>query len=1163
MKKIIYFILLGAIFHVISCTRSAVDGGSAKVVFQVPTFESSHLQSAKVDNFVNNLMTTPGLRSQASSSLPTGLDGASPINCFAVMVSGPGESLQRNRCVKNKATAPVVDFKFGELSQAATFGGSIEMELDSGSDRVVRLIGLRSEKGSCAGFKDDHSGFSQPFILAEEKGILLSPGATKVIPMTMTYNAENYIDECYGPDFPPREGDGDGPGHESPSKFLAIRKDFFLENRIVENFCQSVDVVAYAENMNQHFLSQSVEFRLKVRGSVVSVYSDHQSCSNANPVLSSVTMPAQSDRKQLWFRAPYKSLGDQAMLDLEFVTNPQNLSSIPLNVFVEYENSNSFEIALPERILPNLCYGGTARAKTLLGNYTYLSGSVPVAVANGLEVYTDSNCLTPTTAVSFSYGWAAPFYVKASGSAPNPQVTFSFSGYISAVKNIKLGSGSTNLAQIEIYYFNQTTINSCSIAEMVFLNENRTVIPLPSSVGVSFSGADVVVYPLGDCMGTGLSTTVAAGATSARFNYSGVSYGQKNLTVNVSGLSPYQMSYFVDYHLRTKAVLNSVASSIPAGTCLEVSVFMEYVSGGLYYPNADVAINVSPAMNFYDNSSCAGNPLPNVVLPANQGTRLVYILADNLTSSPSSVDLSFQAPASAGAHLWFSVLPRPVLHLGWDNSLMKLPVGVVNLSLFVAPFSGMAPYTYSKSSGAGVLSADQYTSAAGDSATFNILDSGGGYQNFSTATYASVYTYDFMSASLPPGFNFYRTGTAYYFNASGVLVSAAANTPRFSHNSDPSVGHSAEGLLIEPMRTNMAYYSDNMSFWTSSLASVQSDVAVSDPTGNSFSQVVRVDARDGYNMPQIVSNMIFPNYGQTYTASVFVKKFDSRYVAMKIQEGGVVYGYSGVVVDLDTGSVVGMVDPWSSSDISANFGVQKLKNGWFRIWTNYTAKGGSNMAMYLYPSYQNGPLSPQRDYVPPIAKTYFWGAQVEDGKSMTSYIPTTSGVGTRSAESLGAQHTAFSSFVVQAERSISFEYSRPEGHREQSGVLFKMCSVTCSQNSVTLSQEGLGGYFAGLVANNGADNFPLYLPSHTARFGINKVALSFKGATDYGFSAVANTAAVSTSSGQAVTSPDFTNGGIYIGQDEYSGNKSTLYVRKIEMWNHRLARPALRSMTHH
>ena len=62
MKKIIYFILLGAIFHVISCTRSAVDGGSAKVVFQVPTFESSHLQSAKVDNFVNNLMTTPGLR---------------------------------------------------------------------------------------------------------------------------------------------------------------------------------------------------------------------------------------------------------------------------------------------------------------------------------------------------------------------------------------------------------------------------------------------------------------------------------------------------------------------------------------------------------------------------------------------------------------------------------------------------------------------------------------------------------------------------------------------------------------------------------------------------------------------------------------------------------------------------------------------------------------------------------------------------------------------------------------------------------------------------------------------------------------------------------------------------------------------------------------------
>ena len=55
--------------------------------------------------------------------------------------------------------------------------------------------------------------------------------------------------------------------------------------------------------------------------------------------------------------------------------------------------------------------------------------------------------------------------------------------------------------------------------------------------------------------------------------------------------------------------------------------------------------------------------------------------------------------------------------------------------------------------------------------------------------------------SLPAGVTFTRASTATYFDATGTMQTAAANTPRWDY--DP-VTHALNGLLIEEQRTNSA-----------------------------------------------------------------------------------------------------------------------------------------------------------------------------------------------------------------------------------------------------------------------------------------------------------------------------------------------------------------------
>ena len=76
---------------------------------------------------------------------------------------------------------------------------------------------------------------------------------------------------------------------------------------------------------------------------------------------------------------------------------------------------------------------------------------------------------------------------------------------------------------------------------------------------------------------------------------------------------------------------------------------------------------------------------------------------------------------------------------------------------------------------------------------------------------------DFTTGVMPPGVTFTRTSVATYFDANGVIQTAAANAPRFDY--DP-VALTLRGLLIEEARTNLLLNSASLGTQTVTVTAV-------------------------------------------------------------------------------------------------------------------------------------------------------------------------------------------------------------------------------------------------------------------------------------------------------------------------------------------------------
>lgn len=220
MKKIFISVIFLSLF---SCQRAEKDQTTKVVLrFSNALSESANDSSSKIDalKLNPNQLINPA--------------GMSDINCYGLLISGPDEALKRNTCKYSVlGTSFPVGFFAGGFFPTGT-DKAFTVEIPSGKDRVIRLVGFKADTSGNVGLtnplvctqfraKTEYETYlSDPFVIAEAGQLELPAGGTKDVSLTAVFSAANKLGDCSGPDFNSNSGvDTNGP----PAKIAFLFQD--------------------------------------------------------------------------------------------------------------------------------------------------------------------------------------------------------------------------------------------------------------------------------------------------------------------------------------------------------------------------------------------------------------------------------------------------------------------------------------------------------------------------------------------------------------------------------------------------------------------------------------------------------------------------------------------------------------------------------------------------------------------------------------------------------------------------------------------------------------------------------------------------------------------------------------------------------------------------
>ena len=348
-----------------------------------------------------------------------------------------------------------------------------------------------------------------------------------------------------------------------------------------------------------------------------------------------------------------------------------------------------------------------------------------------------------------------------------------------------------------------------------------------------------------------------------------------------------------------------------------------------------------------------------------------------------------------------------------------------------------------------------------------------------------------LTPSVGPTPSFTRASTGTYFNASGVLTTAAINVPRFDHVYNGSSWVS-KGLLVEEQRVNYVKYATDLSTnWANEAGATREYNSIVSPDGGTNATKVNV-AVSGFS--GIYQFPLLNGGSGTYTYSIFAKKGTKDWLVILNAAGS---GSSPTFFNISNGTIGTVFSGYSAT-------ISDVGNGWYRCILTTASSTTPSWFQIAFVDANNSVTPASTGY------SYVYGAQVELGAFPTSYIPTTSTQLARSADVCQITGSDFSGFWNATEGTFATEGYNSINIGVGSSREFAIVGAektSTSNEAVTIWKRSSDGLSASVTTVAGLNPALIYGSSAWADGATGRVAFGFK-LNDYASSF--NGSAVST-----------------------------------------------------
>lgn len=401
------FFLIGTLVVFQGCTRAS-NSEMAKIQIQLPS--ESSIEVSKVSGLAIS-----------SVAEPKSLDD---INCYGIFIGGPDKGMSKNTCAVGKKRESYANHSggeivFGDWMAGVQAGQKIEIEIPSGTDRVVHLIGMRTDH--CNDFRTNGTpsdkDSSSAFLLGTAGKLNLKPGETQEVPIQMTLNSERTIVGCRGEDPPGgNSDDGDGSNNGPYLRFDGIGAyDYILDvNRATTEICYPFRPAIYSGQGVPWINPDSKDIHLNVGEVKFGQFYEGANCTSQTTDL---VIPTGSS----------KSLVQYYFKSSEIVAG-QNLSSIGISGNIEEISGEHYTLSIgqrrivvdgPQRVVLSECYPYRLISSLYEGGPLPLSSiSLSITLSDMANFYlrAGSDCATGTSASIAPYSSETTVFFRLSSS---------------------------------------------------------------------------------------------------------------------------------------------------------------------------------------------------------------------------------------------------------------------------------------------------------------------------------------------------------------------------------------------------------------------------------------------------------------------------------------------------------------------------------------------------------------------------------------------------------------------------------------------------------------------------------------------------------------------------------------------------------------------------